>query len=128
MFQALLVEPEVTVHVAECAGGVAGCAITWSGINGGNEWVFPQFVMFIRELVVGRAFQRRGVGRALVAAVEAAARLSGTEEIALFVDQSNTEAHAFYEALGLTAQSQYRHKLVRDVRRFDQQYNEIDLA
>ena len=120
LFQALLAEPDVAIHVAEAGGVVAGCAVVWTGTQGGHDWAFPQRVAFIRELVVATADHKRGIGRALIAAVEAKARGEGVEEIALYVDQTNTTAQAFYERVGLTSQSQYRHKLIRHVRRMEQ--------
>ena len=120
LFQALLSEPEVAIHAAEIDGTVVGCAIVWTGTQGGHDWGFPQRVAFIRELVVDRDYHRRGVARALVAAVEAKAHHDVVEEVALFVDETNVEAQAFYERVGLTSQSQYRHKLIRSVRRMEQ--------
>jgi GNAT superfamily N-acetyltransferase len=55
---------------------------------------------FVEGLVVGATARRRGVGRALMAAVEDWAGGRGAESIRLRSGASRAEAHAFYRALG----------------------------
>ena len=55
----------------------------------------------IGALVVDQAHRGRGVGRALVEALEAEARARGCELLYLTTAERRDEAHAFYERLGL---------------------------
>ena len=52
-------------------------------------------------LVVDEAQRGRGIGRALVAAMEAEARLRGCELLFLTTAERRDDAHAFYERVGL---------------------------
>jgi GNAT superfamily N-acetyltransferase len=52
-------------------------------------------------LVVDEAHRGHGVGRALVEAVEAEARLRGCELLFLTTSERREDAHAFYEDIGL---------------------------
>jgi GNAT superfamily N-acetyltransferase len=52
-------------------------------------------------LIVDEAQRGRGVGRALVEAVEAEARLRGCELLFLTTAERRDDAHAFYERVGL---------------------------
>src|SRR5262245_17515247 len=54
----------------------------------------------LTELFVEASARRLGVGRALVAHVEAQARARGARELVLMTAWRNTDAHAFYHALG----------------------------
>jgi ribosomal protein S18 acetylase RimI-like enzyme len=67
----------------------------------------PEFGVFVPQhwgvldnLAVGRRWRRRGVGRALTLAAEAWALQRGAQWLELVVYDFNTEARAFYEALG----------------------------
>ena len=51
-------------------------------------------------LVVDERYRRRGVGRALVEAVEAAARGAGCVQLFLTTAERRADAHAFYESVG----------------------------
>jgi GNAT superfamily N-acetyltransferase len=55
----------------------------------------------IGALVVDDAHRGRGVGRALVQAMEDEARLRGCELLFLTTAERRAEAHAFYERVGL---------------------------
>ena len=55
----------------------------------------------IGALVVDQAHRGRGVGRALVEALEAEARARGCELLYLTTAERRDDAHAFYERLGL---------------------------
>jgi GNAT superfamily N-acetyltransferase len=52
-------------------------------------------------LVVDEAHRGRGIGRLLVEAMEAEARLRGCELVFLTTSERRDDAHAFYERLGL---------------------------
>jgi len=55
----------------------------------------------IGALVVDQAHRGLGIGRALVGAMEAEARLRGCELLYLTTSERRDDAHAFYERLGL---------------------------
>jgi GNAT superfamily N-acetyltransferase len=55
----------------------------------------------IGALVVDRAHRGLGIGRALVGAMEAEARLRGCELLYLTTSERRDDAHAFYERVGL---------------------------
>jgi GNAT superfamily N-acetyltransferase len=57
-------------------------------------------VGYVTALVVAPAFQRQGVGRALIAAVEQHARAQGCTRLSLTSNVRRLDAHSFYEALG----------------------------
>jgi GNAT superfamily N-acetyltransferase len=52
-------------------------------------------------LVVDDAHRGQGIGRALIAAMEAEARLRGCELLYLTTSERRDDAHAFYERVGL---------------------------
>jgi ribosomal protein S18 acetylase RimI-like enzyme len=84
-----------TVFVADDDGRVAGFVSAstrehWSGAVDA----------YIGELVVDPAAEGRGVGRALVAAVEAWAVESGLRLLTLETGAANASARAFYRRLG----------------------------
>jgi GNAT superfamily N-acetyltransferase len=54
----------------------------------------------VGALVVDEAHRSRGIGRALVAAVEHEARLRGCELLFLTTSEGRDDAHAFYEQVG----------------------------
>ena len=58
------------------------------------------FLGRITSLVVSPTFQRRGVGRLLVAAAEELARAHGCGRVEVTSGEHRPEAHAFYECLG----------------------------
>jgi ribosomal protein S18 acetylase RimI-like enzyme len=82
-----------TFLVADCGGEVAGMISRQRG--------------FIDALHVGARFRRRGIGRALVEAAEAAMRADGVPRAALETDTFNRASQALYEGLGYRESSRY---------------------
>lgn len=84
------------LFVAELAGEVVGmaalrllpCALD------------PEPYAGLTELYVAEDARRRGVGQALVRAVEAAAQAGGARRLVLLTAWRNGTAHQFYHALG----------------------------
>ena len=60
----------------------------------------------ITSLVVAPGFRQRGVGKALVAAVEKFARQRGCARLEVTSGDQRSEAHAFYESMGFRRTSQ----------------------
>jgi ribosomal protein S18 acetylase RimI-like enzyme len=54
----------------------------------------------LTELIVDPSARRHGVGRALVRAIEAEALVQGATTLVLMTAWKNTQAHAFYHAIG----------------------------
>lgn len=73
----------------------------------------PEPYAELTELYVAERVRRRGVGRALVEAVEAAAREGGASRLVLLTAWRNGQAHQFYHALGYQL---YTVTMVRDIR------------
>ena len=88
--------PYATILVAEVEGAIAGVV---------TGHVFPSIhataiAAWLTTLVVGAAFQSRGVGRHLAAAVEDWARDAGAVKISVTSGMHRDGAHAFYERIG----------------------------
>jgi ribosomal protein S18 acetylase RimI-like enzyme len=86
---------EGTVFVVEDGGAVIGFVTVkerphFTGIREG----------YVGELVVAEEAERRGAGRALMAAVEDWAREQGLARVSLDTGASNVAARDFYAALG----------------------------
>ena len=60
----------------------------------------PKPQMFINEIGVAPGYQRRGVGKALMTAILAEARIGGCELAWLATDESNAAALALYRSAG----------------------------
>ncbi|MEW6566673.1 MAG: GNAT family N-acetyltransferase [Chloroflexota bacterium] len=85
-------------YVWEEAGRVVGNASLMRVEEGGGRWV-------LANVVVHPAFQRRGIGRALVEASLEHVRRSGGSHLILQVESTNTAAQRLYAALGFQART-----------------------
>ncbi len=112
------------VLVCEAAGEVAGYVALGSptGLESNRH------VVLIRGLAVSPSHQRRGVGRALVAAAEAAARERGARRLTLRVLAPNTAARALYEACGFVVEGVLRGEFLLDGRYVDDVWMARDLV
>ncbi len=72
----------------------------------------PRRFMMVDSLAVHEGYHRRGVGRALMQAVEEKAGELGIHDIRLHVWEANQEAQRFYEALGYQTLSRTLIKLI----------------
>jgi GNAT superfamily N-acetyltransferase len=97
-FERLDRDPATSLLVAEIDGRVAGLA----GLRVHTLVERDEPVGRLIALVVGEPFRRAGVGRALVAHVEAHARRAGCVQLDLSSSDRRDGAHAFYRRLGFT--------------------------
>ena len=91
----LLVQESAVVLVAEAAGQVIGMCtgqLTISTAEGG-------FALLVEDVVVAQAWQGRGVGRKLLAALEQWAASRKLGRLQLLADRNNTAALEFYRKL-----------------------------
>jgi ribosomal protein S18 acetylase RimI-like enzyme len=88
------------IFVAEHAGALVGYVSLWSYQTPPFRIFVPRRVAEIDAVVVSRAYQRRGIGGALVRRAEAWAAEQGIEHIELVVHEFNATALALYEKLG----------------------------
>lgn len=92
----LLAHEAAVLLVAEAAGQVIGmCSgqLTISTAEGG-------FALLVEDVVVAQAWQGRGVGRELLAALEQWAASRKIGRLQLLADRNNTPALEFYRKLG----------------------------
>jgi GNAT superfamily N-acetyltransferase len=95
----LATSPEMErLYVAEVGGEVVGMA----GLRLLPCACDPEPYAELTELFVDESARRGGVGRALVRAVEDAARAGGARQLVLMTAWRNGRAHSFYHALGYT--------------------------
>jgi ribosomal protein S18 acetylase RimI-like enzyme len=91
-----------TCFVAELGEAIAGTIL--SGHDGRRAYMY--------HLLVGPEYRKRGIGRALVEAVEKAVREEGINKIALVAFNANAGGNRFWEKLGFSRRSDlvYRDK------------------
>jgi len=101
--QVLADHPRSLLHVAEVDGVVAGYALTTITrllyTNGPSAQ--------LQEIAVDETLQTRGVGTALVRAVEKACQDSGVTQLTV----ASRRAGGFYDRLGYTQQAEYMRRL-----------------
>ena len=95
--------PRSLLHVAEVGGVIAGYALTTINrllyTNGPSAQ--------LQEIVVDESLQTKGVGTALVRAVEQACREHGVTQLTV----ASRRAGGFYDRLGYTQQAEYMRRL-----------------
>lgn len=101
--QVLSDAPRTLVHVAEVDGEIAGYALTTINrllyTNGPSAQ--------LQEIVVDDTLQTKGVGTALVRAVEQACEEHGVTQLTV----ASRRAGGFYDRLGYTQQAEYMRRL-----------------
>jgi GNAT superfamily N-acetyltransferase len=85
------------VFVAEVDGELAGLA----GIHVSPSLEYDADAAKVSAIVVDERFRRRGIGEALMRAVEDEARRRGCVLLFLTTAERRADAHAFYRRLGL---------------------------
>jgi ribosomal protein S18 acetylase RimI-like enzyme len=102
---ALIAREDAAILLAETDGKIVGLAEVVTRTAPDTPLHVPRRVPRVETLVVRANQRRRGIGRALMAEVEAWARQLGFAEIELGVWEFNQSAIAFYEQLGYTTRS-----------------------
>ncbi|MFC9587195.1 GNAT family N-acetyltransferase [Streptomyces yangpuensis] len=91
-----------TVLVADVKGAVAGtadCLVLPNLTRGGRA------ILFVENVVVGKAFQRRGVGSRLMEAVVQLGESAGCYKVQL-LSADDEYVHRFYESCGFPARAE----------------------
>jgi ribosomal protein S18 acetylase RimI-like enzyme len=104
-FDKLMSAQDDLLLLAESSGSVVGVACASLKPSPSYAVVVPQTVAYVWDLVVDRDARRQGVGRALMAAVEAWARERGAAECRLDVFDFNDAAIALYDRVGYRPRS-----------------------
>ena len=89
-------DPSTWLVVADVDGEIAG----FGALHVQNLVERDEPGCEVAGLVVGEHFRRRGVGEALMEALEDEARARGSVNLVLNTAHRRADAHAFYEALG----------------------------
>jgi ribosomal protein S18 acetylase RimI-like enzyme len=92
----LVPDASTLLIVAEVDGEIAG----FGALHLQNLIERDDVGTHVAALVVAERFRRRGVGEALMNALEDEARAHGSRYLALNTAHRRADAHAFYEALG----------------------------
>lgn len=102
--------PQFEALIAERTGAVVGYAL----FHLAYEPAYSARGVYLSDIYVRPGNRRRGVGRALVAAVAARAKILGRSFIWWVAKDWNEPAKAFYAALGATATPVVAHALTFD--------------
>jgi ribosomal protein S18 acetylase RimI-like enzyme len=101
-FLSLLDDKNAAIFFAESEGRVAGFVYVLIREAPAYPLLVPRRFATVDTLVVRPAFQRTGVGRALMNQAEEWAANQGVHEVELNVYEFNLGAQAFYRQLGYT--------------------------
>ena len=89
--------PDYTLYVAERAGDIVGSFALLVMHNLGHLGA-PSAI--VEDVVVARAFQRHGIGKAMMQFALDRCREKGCYKLMLSSNAKREDAHAFYESLG----------------------------
>lgn len=92
--------PDHFLWVAECGGGLVGCAIARLNDKPQNRWCYASRELSLEHIGVTPNHQRKGVGRLLWEAVRQTAADEGVQRVTLSVWSFNTSARDFYTQAG----------------------------
>jgi GNAT superfamily N-acetyltransferase len=104
--RALIAAPDHIVLLATLEGQPAGYAVAEVRRKPERSHARASAEMFVHHMSVDAAYQRRGVGSALLEAIASEGRALGIERLCLDVWAANGEAAAFYAARGFSVERQ----------------------
>ena len=102
-YEALVNDVDAAPFLAVADGQPAGLAV----LRFRRRLNHATFEGWLSDLVVSESHRRRGIGKALLAAVIAEWRLRGSHRLELEVSYDRTAARALYEAAGFVDQGKY---------------------
>lgn len=111
--EGLLADPAVAVFVAEVDGHVAGMVYALTRTPAPLPIMAPRRYAVVDTLAVAKAFRRRGLARALMAAAEQWAIAQGAQDIELQVYEFNQGAQELYRTLGYETVTRRMGKFLR---------------
>ena len=100
-------DPEQDIAVAELDRRVCGFAVLHHISRPGSPFMFPRDFLDIDEFCVDADCRRRGVATAMIEFVKGYARERGFGRIELNMWEFNSDALAFYEAVGFKTFRRY---------------------
>ena len=112
--RALITDWETGVIVAEMGTVLVGCLVVRIQAAREIPILVPQRYAMVDTIVVGQAYQRRGVGRRLMACAETWVQARDIGRIELNVFEFNTGVRRFYENLGYSTLSRRMAKRLGD--------------
>ena len=101
-FRRVLNDPDWRCAVCEAEGDIVGFVFACVRRLRDHRNMRDADMLLIDDICVREDFRRRGVGRALIAYAEAAAKEAGCGRLELSVWSFNKEALEFYRAMGLS--------------------------
>lgn len=99
-FESLLNDPAKAVFLAEFQGSVAGYVHVEVRTEPAVPVLVPMKWTNVSDIVVGEKFQRKGVGKALMAKAKLWAKEMGSKDVRLSVADFNETAKVFYKKEG----------------------------
>lgn len=100
MRERVLADPTGVVYIAEVDGEAAGYVYCFLQERAENAYSYARRAMFIDQIGVAPAYQRQGIGRALIEAVADRARAENCPFVSLTTLAFNHDAHRFFEEQG----------------------------
>jgi aminoglycoside 3-N-acetyltransferase I len=98
--QQLLNKDDFMVFVALAEGNVIGGLTAYTLI----QYYSRQPLVYVYDLAVAAAWQRKGIGKRLMSAITGYCRERGVEEVFVQADRIDEHAVAFYHSTGATAE------------------------
>ncbi|QBD75779.1 GNAT family N-acetyltransferase [Ktedonosporobacter rubrisoli] len=111
-FHKILASQQDTIFVAEQQGLLVGFVRCYVHTTPVIHFVVQRRFVYVEDIVVSKAVQHQGVGRALMERVQAWARELEISEIELDVWEFPTSARSFYEQLGYQTTKQHMRKVL----------------
>ena len=99
-FEEMLVDPAVSIFIAEEDGNAVGCILCKLIERPENPFTFAMRYLLVDQISVRPAARGQGVGAALIQRAEALAKELDVPRIQLNSWDFNIDAHGFFERLG----------------------------